>query len=71
MSSLNASSFSWVVGPIFSVEVYGDFAILNQGEGAFSVVQISTKSFCGCSPTWSYAQQNLRRVMARESLLSA
>lgn len=66
------SSFSWVAGRVYSVDVYGDFAILDQGglgrsaeNSAFSVVQISTKKYFSCSPSWGYAFKNLRRLMTQ------
>jgi hypothetical protein len=54
-----SSSFSWVVGQVRSAETFGDFAILDMG-GAFAVVQISSKDFLACCPTFSKALRFLR-----------
>lgn len=63
-SMTNLSSFSWVRGQVFGAEVFGDFAILDQG-GAFSVVRISTKDFMASCPDFSRAFRFLRKQWAK------
>lgn len=59
----NNNSFSWVRGKVYGADVFGDFAILDQG-GAYAVVRISTHDYMCCCPTWSDAFRALRTKMA-------
>jgi hypothetical protein len=59
----NLSSFSWVRGSVYGAEVFGDFAILDQG-GAFAVVQISSRDYLACCPNFSKALRFLRTKWA-------
>jgi hypothetical protein len=59
-SMTNLSSFSWVRGSVYGAEVFGDYAILDQG-GAFALVQISSRDYVACCPTFTAAFKALRK----------